>query len=728
MKSNIAVAEMRCEWSINPAGIDADRPRFNWILHSNRRGERQTAYQVCVASSEALLQAETPDQWDSGKVVSDQSANVRYQGRKLSSGAVYFWKVRCWDSGDRVTDYCHPATFEMGLLDENQWQGQWIGADKNISSPLLRKEFKLTKEPVRARTYISGLGWYELYLNGRKVGDHVLDPATTDYDRQILYATYDVTDFLLNGSNAVGVMLGNGWYCAPSALRYGDSPRLLMQMNIEFIDGTEVSVISDETWKISDGPIRHNDLYGGERYDARLEKTGWPCPDYNDADWRGAIGKASPGGKLRSQVMPAIKVNKTIEPVEFTSPQPNVYVYDMGRLFGGWARLQTKGRAGTEITIKYSSRLSKETGLVEQGHYQRHHWFAKLAPGPNETDVYILKGDPAGEVYEPRFTYHPVRYVQIEGSPETLQKKSLSGRIVHSSVDLSGAFHCSNPLLNQIHQNTFRTLTNELYGIPLDCLHREPWAWTDPATIAGTLYTRQFMPLFWEKWLRDIQASQDERGMVPCVAPRYNVEPYEDTAWALSYPLLVWYMVQYYGDAGLIAEHYSTIKKLVNYIQSLTQGHIVTEGILGDHLLPGHEPGQEEYVSSETPPALVWTGYYYRAVKILAQAADLLGHAGQAQSWFIQAESIREAFNEKWLDRSTCQYATGSQTANLFPLALGIVPPDLKDRVLKNVADSIKQRYDGHLHTGNTGTTCLIDVFSQQGYGDLMYDIYPQPG
>ena len=912
---------LTCEYAANPLGIDAAQPRFSWVLQSSRRGQMQSAYRILVAGSEAKLEADLGDKWDSGKVDSEQSVNVAYQGKVLASGEKCWWKVCVWDQSGKTCAPGSPATFEMGLLKQSDWKGKWIGVggsadyvtakfgraitldgtsqtvriphyaklkpsagitisawikptectdnwreiyrkedgdarhllaigktsgqyglwcglgiggsyvergapiapshlkdgkwhlvaatydgsaitlyadgkeigkaavtgpldtagsspayigsaggsteffaggirdvrihDRALSaaeitamltakpapagpglvgwwkldgdltnsvagsdgqatgtaasSPLLRKEFTIDKKVERARVYLCGLGWGELFLNGRKVSDHVLDPATTDYHKRVLYTTHDVTDQLRQGPNAVGVMLGNGWYCEPGRRKYGDSPRVLMQMHVDYAGGERTVITTDETWRVSRGPIVRNDIYGGETYDARSAKPGWTTAGYDDTGWDRAVSKKSPGGKLQSQLMPAIKVNRTIKPIGLTEPKPGVYVYDMGQLFGGWARLRVKGPSGTKITIKYSPRILEDSGLVDK---RRH-------PTPQETDFYILKGD-GEEVYEPRFTYHPVRYVQIEGYPGKPDLGDVEGRVIYSAVDMSGDFECSNPVLNKVHQNVVWTLTNGLFGIPLDCLHREHWAWTDPATITGSLYPRKHMPMFWTKWLLDIADAQHENGAVPDIAPSYPGDR-SDPAWGGNYPILVWYLHQYYADTRIVKRHYAGMKKWIDYLTSIADSHLIKKGHYGDHMLPGSAPGKEEFISSETPRALVWTGYYYRGAAVVSQAARLLGKTADAERYARLAEKIKNAFNNEWLDRKTSQYATGSQTANIFPLALGIVPKANKAGVLENVVKDIVTRRGGHLHTGNTGTTCMIDTLARHGHGDVMY-------
>jgi len=718
MMAQLNPREPRCEYIENPLGIDVPGPRLSWVVESSQRGQMQSAYRILVASSPERLGADIGDKWDSGKVESDRSINVAYEGSELTSAEKCGWKVRVWDRDGRAGPWSEPASFEMGLLEESDWQGEWIGAGSDVSGPLLRKEFEIRGEVTQARAYICGLGWYELYINGRKVGDHVLDPAASDYAKRCYYVTYDVTDLLKDGPNAIGVMLGNGWFCEPGAegSHYGDSPRALLQLSAELAGGGSVSLVTDGTWKVSPGPITSNDFYHGEVYDARLEKTGWDSPGCDDSAWLSAEMKAAPGGRLASQLIPAIKVIKTLQPAKFSVPNPGVYVYDMGQLFGGWARLRVQGPGGVKVSIRYSARLDEDTGLIDD---HRH-------PEPGETDYYILKGNPEGETYEARFAHHPVRYVQVENAPCELTRLDLEGRVVHTDEDLSGGFECANDLLNRIHRNVTWTFTNGLFGLPLDCLHREHWGWTDPATITGTLYPRKHVPGFWTKWLNDIRDAQREDGSVPDTAPNYRRGQGTDAAWGGNYPMIVWYLHQYYADMRLLEEHYAGMERCVDYLASVADGHLINEGHYGDHMLPGEVPGKEEFVSSETPPPLVWTGYYYCGAHVVSRAARLLGKDGDAARYAKLAAEIRDAFNAEWLDSSACQYAAGSQTANLFPLALDIVPEAARPGVIENVVRSIAEEHQDHHHAGNTGTTCMIDKLTEWGYGDLLYAVATQ--
>ncbi|MDA2926396.1 family 78 glycoside hydrolase catalytic domain, partial [Acidobacteria bacterium AH-259-G07] len=476
--SRLGVRPMRlkCEYVVDPLGVGAVKPRFSWILESSRRDQMQAAYQVLVASSEEKLKQNIGDLWDSGKVVSSESVNVPYQGQALSSGQQCWWKVCCWNRPgndgrlaaapyvdgrtlremreQRPSAYSLPATFTMGLLRKSDWQGDWIGAEKGISSPLLRKEFDLEKEVKRATVYVSGLGYYELYLNGAKVGDHVLDPATTYYNNdqpyplgsRVLYVTHDVTSQVRKGRNAIGVMLGHGWYSAeadippPPSHRqpYGDRPRVILQMNLDLADGSRSSIKTDESWKATAGPITYNDYSHGETYDAGLEKSGWTGPDYDDSDWEQAKWVEPPGGELKAQMLPPSRVIKSIEPVRILKPEENVYVFDMGENFTGWARLRVRGRRGTKVRLRYGTRIHEDHTLDARSNLHPRHV-------ARQTDTYILKGE-GMELWEPRFTLHGFRYVELTGFPGVPQLENLEGRFVRSAVETNGTFVSSNPL------------------------------------------------------------------------------------------------------------------------------------------------------------------------------------------------------------------------------------------------------------------------------------------
>jgi len=580
-------------------------------------------------------------------------------------------------------------------------------------SPLLRKEFVIDRPIAQARVYISGLGWCELYINGQKVSDRVLDPATTDYDKRIFYVTHDVTDTLKQGANAIGVMLGNGWFCPA----YFSPCRLLLQMHIRFTDGTTLVVKSDESWKASEGPIGHNSIVHGEVYDARKEKPGWARVGDDDSRWSPVSIQKSPGGILMSQSLASIKVNENLTAVSLRQPAPGTYIYDFGKLYAGWAKFRFQGEAGRQITIKYAPLLRKDG-------------FLKEIPDGRSRDVYILKGDSAGEVYEPRFTFHPVRYVQIENYPGNLTKNDVIcflGRMAYNAIDMTGGFECSNDLLNRIHAIVRQTVKNALYGIQMDCINSEPWGWLESGATPGTLYTRIYMPLFWRKYLNDAKYAQHPDGVIPDVIPAYPVKGRKtgDPAWAGNYPIAVWYVYQYYEDERLLEEHYPSMKQWLENLIAKADGFILeyTPNNYGDHMMPGPAPGKEEWMSSETPYPFIKTAYFYNNARLVSQVAKILGYTEEAAKYSELAQNINRAFHETWFHPSTNQYATGSQTCNLLPLVFGMTSTAKEQEVAKNIVDNITVKHDGHHHTGIIGTTALMEALTKYGYGEVMYNM-----
>ena len=633
--------------------------------------------------------------------------NVAYAGAALASGERCFWKVRVWDGRGAASAWSAGASFEMGLLDPRDWNGTWIGADGDLAAPLLRKEFTLERPVARARLYLCGLGLYELSINGARVGDRVLDPALTDYRVRVPYVTHDVTRHLRRGRNVVGVMLGNGWYRGLSRqrFRFSDTLKLLLQLHVTAADGTRTVMASDPTWKAAGGPITHNSLQEGEVYDARLEVPGWNAPGFDAEGWSLARQVEAPAGKLFSQLMPAVKVIETRHPERLTNPRAGVYVFDFGQLFGGWIRIRLQGAAGTRVVIKHSSRLRPD-GTIDDAAY----------PGPRESDTYVLRGDSGGETYAPRFTFHPVHYVQVTGLPRPPELGDVEGKVVHTAVDPSGEFACSNELLNRIHRNVTWTMRNALKGFPMDCLHREPLGYNEPASVSSLLYTRRHMPLFWSKWLDDIKAARRPDGSLSDWAPELPGSNREhDAAQAGNYPPLVWYLYQYYDDVRILAGHYPVMRGWVDYLGTIAENGLITTGWLGDHMLPGPAPGWEEYVAEETPPPLIWTGYYYRGALVVARAAEVLGRSEDAARYAALAENIRGSFNTAYFDPGSGNYAAGSQTANGLALALGVVPEERRGEVLRNLQREIMETHGGHIHTGHAGTTSVIEALSTHG-------------
>ena len=707
-----APINLLCEYSVDPIGLDVVKPRFSWTPVHVERGRVQSAYQVLVASTLECLDEDIGDVWDSGKVYSSQSVNVEYAGKPLESGKTYYWKVRWWDDKGYVSPWSRTAKFEMGLLKPEDWKAKWItGGD------LLRRRFILSRKVKSARAYATGLGYYELRINGYRVGDRLLDPGWTDYERLVLYSTYDVTGLLREGENVVGIMLGNGRFNVKPERRgfhkhYGD-PRAIVQLKIEFEDGSSELIVTDENWKASKGPVVENDIYDGEVYDARLEKEGWDSPGYDDSSWENAKIAEPPGGRLVSQAtFPPIRAVKLLQPVHILNPKPNVYVYDFGQNFTGWVRLTVSGPRGAEVRLRYAELLNPD-GTVNVANLR----------GARATDVYILKGDGV-EVYEPRFTYHGFRYVEVTGFPGVPSIGNLQGVVVHTDVKPVGGFSCSNQLINDIHRNILWGQLSNLMSIPTDCPQRdERMGWMGDAQLSAEEAIYNFdMAAFYTKWIRDIKFSQREDGSVPDVVPPYWSLYPADPAWGTACVIIPWYMYLYYGDKRILEENYELMKNWVEFLTSKTENHILKFSKYGDWCPPG------QIASLNTPGELVSTLCYYEDVMLLSRIARIIGKFEDAEKYAELAENIKNAFNENYL--KTDHYAPPgggySQTANCIPLCLDMAPQDKRETIMKKLLDDLVAAHDCHLNTGIVGTRYLFDALTKSGYANIAYRVASQ--
>ena len=512
----LSVARLRCEYLENPLGIDTAEPRLSWIVESKQRAQRQIAYQILVSSTEANLKANAGDLWDTGQVPSDQTIQLPYAGKPLVSHQRCFWKVRVWDKNMQGSSFSEPASWEMGLLSPQDWPGHWISLTTDTNStpaPMLRRAFTLGKHIKQARAYICGLGYYELHINGKKVGDHCLDPAYTRYDKRDLYVTYDVTDAVQSGTNAMGVILGNGWYNVQTLAvwefhkaPWRAAPKLYMQLRVEYADGYTETLVTDKQWKASTGPILFDSIYGGETYDARLEQPGWDTAQFDDKDWLAVEEVEAPRGKLVAQMMPPIKADEVIKPVKVTEPKPGVYVFDMGQNFAGYAELSVRGKAGTKVVMKYSERVHTN-GMIDRAEIEQHVMHMDTNQ-QFQTDTYILKGG-GRETWHSRFVYHGFQYVEVTGFPGKPRLDSLRGVFLHSAVPAEGEFECSNPLLNRIWRAARWSYLSNLEGIPTDCPHREKNGWTGDAHLAAEQGLLNFAPApVYTKWINDLGDEQ----------------------------------------------------------------------------------------------------------------------------------------------------------------------------------------------------------------------------
>ncbi|WP_020387701.1 family 78 glycoside hydrolase catalytic domain [Kribbella catacumbae] len=716
--------KLTTEYADRPLGTDATRPRLGWIATAPGYGATQSAYQLLVASDPDLLTPEMADVWDSGQVASAKTFGIEYDGPALAPRTCYHWAVRLWDGLDRIGRWSQPSWFETGLLGEGFGDAEWIGArdevrDEDVPAPLLRRAFALQKPVERARLYASGLAYQELRINGQRIGDSVLDPGFTDYDDTVLSVAYDVTELLRSGDNVIGAELGRGFFGlnTPNTWRWHQTPwnaepRLLARLVIEHTDGSATEIVSDNAWRVTDGPTRSDSLFCGETYDARLHPAGWDDAGFDDSGWATALVVPAPRGQVRAQEHEPIRVIEDVAPVAFTQPRPGVWLADFGRTTAGWTKLRVTAPAGTTISLTHGEWLLADGTVFAQNKHVHKDRFQR--------DEYIAAGNGVEE-WEPRFSYKGFRYVQLEGFPGEPRADSVTMRVVHSDVAEISRFSASQPLYEQIDQAMRRTVLNNLHGIPTDTPKLEKNGWTGDAqvgapTMAGTLG----MARFFTKWLGDLRDSQDSEGRLPVIVPTGDwgyTELAPATEWSTVYPFILREMHRWYGDERLLADHWDAVLRYLDYeLDRVEDG--LSLSVLGDWIPPGYPDGP--------PPEdrrLTGTAYLYRAVLATAEIGEILGRPADADRLRKAAGELADGLNRAFLDRSAGIYRSQEdpdyrQTSNAVPLAFGLVPEDLVPAVVANLVADIESR-GFHLNTGCLGVGVLLPVLTAHGHADV---------
>jgi alpha-L-rhamnosidase len=890
----VRLVNLTCESLVNPLGIDVTAPRLSWILQSDQRGQRQTAYQVLVASTAALLNQDQGDLWDSGQVASDQSIQVAYAGAPLTSHQACWWKVRVWDKDGQPTAWSDPASWSMGVLEPEDWaEAQWIGMEagesqhpleeslktahwiwypeenpassgkpgtvffrKTFDAPgaegaqallllaadnqarifingqrlgewgdfkvanefalskhlrpgknvlavsvqnmgdnpnpagllallhfnpasgatsasitdtswktnnatqhgwetpdfddsawvqakdlgpygmepwketrlqdarilparMLRREFVVDQPVRRATVYLSGLGLSELYLNGNKVGDAVLSPGCTEYNKRVFYVTQEVAGGLLNGKNALGVWLGNGRYYAPrltepTTTRTYHYPKALLLLHLEMEDGSIQTVITDEQWKLTDeGPIRANNEYDGEVYDARMELTGWDQPGFDDAAWKPAQRVEVPGGVFSAEMIDPIRVVETLYPVAITNPQPGVYIYDMGQNMVGWCKFSVQGPRGAAVTLRHAETIKPDGSL-----------YLDNIRGAKVTDVYTLKGEGV-ETYEPRFTYHGFRYVEMTGFPGEPSLNTLEGKVVHDDMTRAGSFTCSNKVLNDIYHNVYWGTRGNYRSMPTDCPQRDErqgWLGDRSEESRGESYLFDLSALY-SKWVQDMEDAQLESGSVSDVCPSYWPLYNDNVTWPSSFIIIPNMLYDQYADTRTISGRYEGMKKWINHMLGYKKDGIIPKDNYGDWCVP---PEEQHLIHSKdparkTPGDFIATAYFCHDLNLMAHYAKLLGKTEDEADFKQKAEEMTAALNAKFFDAGKAQYANGTQTSCVLPLAFGLVPEGSREGVFNRLLDKIANETKGHIGTGLIGGQWLMRVLSDNGRPDIAY-------
>jgi len=717
-----------------PLGID-ETPVFSWNIETDKKNWYQKAYRILVSESIDDLNQNRGTMWDSGEVRSNYMACIRYDGKEFKSGTRYYWKVSVWDNYNRFAE-SRPSFFETGLLSETDWHGIWIGETEDRVHHIYRKTFVVDKRVKKARLYVCGLGHYEFYINGSKVGDAVLEPGWTNYNRTCLYSCYDITENLVRGENAAGVILGDGMFNVPGG-RYVYFPRsygkskFLVQMNIEYEDRTIQQVVSDESWRMAPSPIKFCCIYGGEDYDARLEQPGFSDPGFIETPgWIPAVRVEPPKGRLAAQSTEQIKVMEKYRPVEVKQAAPGKYLYDLGTNFSGWVRIGIKnntGAPGNVITMVPGEILTKE-GLPDQRVTgMGYHW------------QYITNSS-LRQSYAPRFTYYGFRYVLVTGAVPLEYAsenepgpviESLVGEFVYPCVEKNGEFECSNLLFNQIHRIIIQAVKSNMKSIFTDCPHREKLGWLEQTHLIGPAVFYNFdVASLYKKIQNDMADSQYENGLVPDICPEYIVFGYhqgfvDSPEWGSACIINPWYIYKRTGDTSLFAKYYDMMKRYMDYLASRTHHHVLHHG-LGDWLDIGPNPPY----SQNTPVPITATAIYYYDLKIMAEVAGLLGKADDEAEFRKRMELVYNEYNLQFFDDQTNRYATGSQAAQAISLVTGLVDEKNRGKVLEHLVKDITAR--GFSTTaGDIGHPFVIAALMTGGRSDIineMTNITDKPG
>jgi alpha-L-rhamnosidase len=689
----------------NPIGIDITQPRFAWQLVSGKRNTKQTAYEIKVTSGKQTV-------WSSGKINSDSSVHVAYKGDTLQSGKKYSWKVRVWDNSGKNSAWSEAAFFQTALLSASDWKAKWITFSYNEDpaqqkSPLFRKEFSTNKKIVSAKAYITAHGLYEALINGKKVGDAFLTPGWTSYNKRLQYQTYDVTNLLNDGNNAIGVTLGSGWYRGYLAWSdhhniYGSDLSLLFQLEISYSDGTTAYIVSDDSWKCSTGPILSAEIYHGEMYDARKEIPGWATASYkNVANWLPVKVENFSFNNLIATCNEPIRKHETFSPIKIFKTPKGEQVIDFGQNLVGWVVVKANGNAGDKIIIQHAEVLDK------QGNF-----YIENLRAAKSTATYILKGG-GEETFEPHFTFHGFRYIRIQGYPGEIKPENFTAVALYSDMKQTGTFSCSSPLVNQLQHNIQWGQRGNFLDVPTDCPQRdERLGWTGDAQVfSRTASFNMNVNNFFGKWLKDVFADQLENGAVPHVIP--NVLGKDDAGsagWADVSTIVPWNMYLAYGDKRILEQQYSSMKAWVGYMTSKSNNYLWnTGGHFGDWLYYTDGGSTDNYLIAQC--------FFAHSTQLVISAAKVLGHEDDVAKYTELLQNVKAAFMKEYATPNG-RLISATQTAYVLALEFDMFPENLRKQAATRIVENIKQ-FDNHLTTGFLGAAYLCDVLTRFGYADV---------
>jgi len=717
------VKNLRCEYLENPLGIGETRPRLSWVLESSVRGQKQTAYRILVASSEENLAGDLGDLWDTGKLDSHRSTQIVYEGKQLTSRMRCYWKVCAWDKNGTRTAYSAPAFWSMGLLSNDDWQGKWIGMKqierKSPASgeklppgppvPSLRKTFTIEKQVERAVVYVTARGVFELHLNGKPVSGDVFAPGWTDYRKRIQYHTYEVTSLLNRGENVLGALLGDGWYSGYLAWtrkrgHYGLQNSLLLNLELEYRDGSREVVATGKTWRCAESPIVSSDMLMGEYYDARREMPGWDAPGFDDSSWEPVITLEKPGARLVARRCRPVRVTEYITPVSVGEPGKGSYVFDLGQNIAGWARLRVKGEKGTRVTLRFAERLNPD-GTI----------YTTNLRAAGCTDTYILRGGEE-EVFEPRFTFHGFQYVEVTGYPGVPDKNTVTGCVIHSNTPVAGTFECSNPMVNKLWLNARWSQRGNFISIPTDCPQRdERLGWMGDAQVfIRTATFNMDVAAFFSKWMLDVEDAQFPDGNFSAICPRIKSmeEHRASPGWSDAGVIVPWTIYRVYGDLRIIERHWDAMERFMDFILE-TNPDLVRDYNIDQHY------GDWLSIEAHTPEDLLGTAYWAYDALLMSKMAGATGREEDKAKYVKLFEDIRAAFQKTFLlPGGRVQGET--QTGYLLALSMDLLPEDLRASAAEHLVEDIREK-DWHLSTGFIGVRHLNPILTAMGYADVAY-------
>ena len=743
-ESPLQPATLRTEYIENPLGINTGLPRFSWTFTTTARNQFQSAYEILVSDNIKDIQQNKGNVWTTGKVTASQNLHIEYNGVALKSLTRYYWKVRVYNQNGELSGWSKTNWFETAMLQPGDWQAQWISDGtaqpakdedyyKTDRMPLLRKTFTAKKRIASGRLYISGMGYYEAYLNGKKISDHVLDPGWTTYREQVLYVVHDITALLKKGNNVAGIMLGNGWWNPLPFKLFGrwdlreyqqtGRPCVKAEMHIRYTDGTIEKIITDNSWQTAPGPVTQNNVYLGEHYDARLEQDDWLQVKTNSAVWKQAVPVNGPSGELAVQMQPAIKVTKIIKPVSIRQQGKDTFIVDMGQNFAGVARINVKGAAGTKITLRYGEGIYGDgtINLMTAVATQIKKGGIRGGPGAPETawqeDSYILKGEGV-ETWSPRFTFHGFQYVEITGWPGTPAVNDIEGLRMNADLPVNGSFSCSNELFNRLHEVIQWTFLSNVFSVQSDCPGREKMGYGADMVVSAEAFLYNYdMSAFYRKAVQDYANEQRPNGGMTEIAPFTGIadQGYGDLSgplgWQLAFPFLQKKLYEFYGDIRVIENYYPALQKQIVFLQSQAHNNLFFWDISDHNSL------------DPRPMSFSASAFYYHHVQLAAEFAGLLNKKDDSVRYANLSANIKRNIIRQYYVPGTGRFDIATQAAQLFALWYDFSPE--KEKTIRVLTEEL-ERHDWHLSTGIFSTKYFFDVLRELQNPDIAYKIANQ--